>query len=142
MAHRLAISGTHYAKFIYNVSAHVGPGQADSNNPDDVQLVQFLLREIIKAEALPRKVAPPNPTGQFDAATGFWIYLFQNAIHGAVKKAVIDGTVSPAKNALYDINSPWMIVFLNIRLQILAPQIFNGILTNQELRPSLRASLK
>jgi len=143
MAQRLAVSGAGDLKFIFNVSKHVGPFDAQPNDKDDVQLVQFLLREGIKASGV--KVKPgidvPRPTGQFDAQTGFWIYRIQDGMHDSSKSVVIDGIVSPAKGVFYTINSPWAIVFLNYTIKQKAPLVFSGIPTNPELSPTLRASL-
>lgn len=141
---RLPPGGATGMKFIYNVSKHVGPMKSNPNDADDVQLVQFLIREVRKSN--PSSVtlaglAVPTLSGLFDAVTGFWIYQSQSNYlqRGGV---TIDGIVSPARGELYHPGCPWVIIHLNFFLHKQAPAVFDALPDNAELRPTLRTSLR
>jgi len=55
---------------IVNVLKRVGP--TEINDPSDVKVVQALIR--MHTSAFAKKVGVPQVTGNFDAATGFYIY--------------------------------------------------------------------
>jgi hypothetical protein len=135
--------------FFYNVSDYVGPkfisGAVTSNSlllrtknlADDVQLVQFFLRETSDSVAGSDVAQVPTPSGTFDAPTGFWIYHRQNLFG-----LTVDGVVSPAKGVVFGGGNPYFIVMLNS--QFLADKgkaEFENIPNRSELSPSLRASL-
>src|SRR5579871_3607112 len=83
---------------IVNVFDKVGPDQ--TNNADDVKVVQKLLQ--MAAKGTPVGIDTPNITGKFDAATGFWAYHIQVALHdGTHPNQIIDGIVSPAHGSAY-----------------------------------------
>lgn len=94
---------------IVNVLLPVGPGQ--TNNTDDVKVVQNLLHAIALTQSGRTGVMAPQLTGRFDAATGFWIYYLQSTLRtgGA---GVVDGIVSPARGASFA-GTPFFIVHLN-----------------------------
>ncbi len=97
---------------VINVLQHVGPNQ--SNNSDDVKVVQELLQMIAKGSGWVATVGVPNVTGQFDSCTGFWIYHAQY-IHkqrGHVNQ-IIDGVVSPAHGTTYAPGATWTILAFN-----------------------------
>lgn len=138
MAFKMNIRSTQFGlSYIYNVSRHVGADvDRCANLHDDVALVQFLFKEVMP------KVAPvnsqwglPKVTGQFDAATGFWIYHAQSG--GSTR----DGIVSPAKGVTYGVDA-WMISKLNYQFKQHFPQRFERLADDPELPMSLRASLK
>jgi hypothetical protein len=122
--------------FIYNVSQKVGYKQ--SNLPEDVQLVQFLLREISRGRPDLHLLGLPNVTGRFDSVTGFYVYLWQHYAH----RPVIDGVVSPAHGLTYTASAAWVIVDLNASYRNLSKQGFETLHTNPELSPALRASIQ
>jgi hypothetical protein len=146
MAGKLVLSAGNAAgmPFFYNVSKHVGPFKDNPNDPDDVQLVQFLIREGLKAKppsAARSGLAIPTLSGQFDPTTGFWISLAQQSFRSK-PGVTIDGIVSPARGQQYHPGCPWVIFSINLRLFEAAPKVFLDLPNNPELRPSLRASLK
>lgn len=126
--------------FIYNVSSHVGDSRTCPNLPDDVQLIQFLIRELIpKLDASGgRKIRElPRLTGQFDALTGFWIYNIQSSNEDVVK---VDGVISPAKGVTYGAKA-WTIAGLNYKYKQFYPDKYDKLHLHPELSPTLRASL-
>lgn len=130
---------------IYNVSKHVGSQNASPNDADDVQLVQVLLREVLKTFPKVRSdLARPTPSGLFDTATAFWIFKIQaDGLDGGRRPgAEIDGVVSPARGLLYSAQCPWIIARLNFMLNASAPKVWRELPNNPELRQSLRNSLR
>lgn len=126
--------------FIYNVSSHVGDARTCPNLKDDVQLVQFLLREVVpKLDPTGgRKIQElPRPSGQFDVLTGFWIYNMQSSNEDIV---TVDGIVSPAKGVSYG-SKAWLIAGLNFKYKQFFPDRFEKLHLHPELSPTLRASL-
>ena len=79
---------------VYNIDSAVGSGK--TNKPDDVRLVQELLKAVAKAEG---NWAPPTPLpvdGRFSNSLRIWIVAFQT--RSAVLnpgKVVVDGLVDP-----------------------------------------------
>jgi hypothetical protein len=122
--------------FIYNVSQKVGYKQ--SNLPDDVQLVQFFLREIGRTRPDVQMLGLPQPTGKFDALTGFYVYLWEHYAH----RPVIDGIVSPAHGLTYAPQAAWVITDLNASYRNISKQGFETLHLNPELSPTLRASIQ
>ena len=96
---------------IVNVEARVGP--AEANLRDDVKIVQQLLL-MNWGDDSRRTYGLPRVTSHFDASTGFWIYLFQVEIKGALPQQVVDGVISPAQGAAYGPGGIWSIVSLNV----------------------------
>lgn len=93
---------------VVNVLGRVGPGE--SNNPDDVRVVQRLLEMCSRGKATAGNIGYPQSTGHFDAATGFWIYHVQNKL----RRQIVDGVVSPAHGAHYAPGGGvWTIVLFN-----------------------------
>jgi hypothetical protein len=93
---------------IVNVLGRVGPGEP--NNPDDVKVVQRLLQLASRGGGPATSLGIPQPTGRFDAVTGFWIYFTQ----GFFKGQTVDGVVSPARGAHYAPGGGiWTIVLFN-----------------------------
>ncbi len=133
--------GNHSFKFFYNVSQHVGPRLSNPNNPDDVELVQFLVLKVMSkiggGNAL--SLGLPRLTRSFDAVTGFWIFRLQ-ADTGSI---TIDGIVSPAKSdGLYGPNSAWVIIRLNHFFKLHFPSEFENLPDNPLLSISLRNSIR
>lgn len=94
---------------IVNVLARVGSGEA--NNPDDVRVVQRLLQLASRGGSPAKSLGVPQPTGHFDAVTGFWIYHTQNWY----PRQKVDGVVSPAHGAHYAPGGGvWTIVLFNV----------------------------
>ncbi len=94
---------------IVNVLGRVGPGEP--NNPDDVRVVQRLMQMGARGKAPAASIGVPQPTGHFDAATGFWIYHAQRIFS---KHQIVDGVVSPAHGSQYSpAGGIWTIVIFN-----------------------------
>lgn len=143
MASRLNLSHPFEGmSFIYNVSAPVGwiPNKC-KNNPDDVQLVQFLLLENLKRMA---NFAGgvwdfPFPNGTMDSVTGFWIFIQQKSSGGNL---MIDGVISPATGVSFGAHE-WTIVDINSDyLRYYGDAAFENIPNNPQLSASLRRSLQ
>ncbi|MFN7934088.1 MAG: hypothetical protein U0R19_12230 [Bryobacteraceae bacterium] len=130
------IAGMNY---IYNVSSHVGCRRKCPNNPDDVQLVQFFIREIVprfyESQIIPEL---PRLTGQIDGITAFYIYDIQRMGGTSME---VDGIVSPARGLVYAGSHPWLISVLNFKYKSFFPDLYDKIPFHPELRPTLRASL-
>lgn len=94
----------------YNVSSHVGKNKP--NQPDDVQLVQFLCKRMAiagepkEAPDVVAKMAAVEVTGTYDDATGAAILALQKW-HGSIA----DGIVSPAKGGSYagGVHTIWLL---------------------------------
>ncbi len=108
---------------IVNVLGRVGPGEP--NNPDDVRVVQSLLQMCARGKAFAASIGVPQPSGHFDAATGFWIYQTQNSMRGQV----VDGVVSPAHGTHYAPGGGvWTIVIFNNIAKSTAPAEYAAFL--------------
>jgi hypothetical protein len=104
-----------------NVLAHVGTKQA--NNLDDVKVVQKLLQLCSKGSEFAAEIGLPAISGRFDAATGFWIYRFQDIDRRKSPSTVIDGIVSPARGGSYG-GGTWTIISMNLFAKEKDPQGF------------------
>lgn len=144
MASRTKIIGDQFLSFIYNVSQPVGPGKP--NLPDDVMLLQFLLRTTLPRQQ-PSRIRSPFPplNGIWDLATGFWTYETQFLLDRNLKgRATIDGVASPVRegtNGTYGGGKIWTIMALNRSLKTNFPGIFDGLPDHPDLSPSLRVSI-
>lgn len=94
---------------IVNVKQRVGPKEA--NEPNDVRVVQTLLG-MIKSN-FSKTVGLPKISGNYDAATGFWIYDTQFFTKQQHPNVIVDGIVSPARGSVYAAGAPWTIVLFN-----------------------------
>ncbi|HWB13095.1 MAG TPA: hypothetical protein VG826_27975 [Pirellulales bacterium] len=144
MACRIEVSGDARLPFIYSVSAHVGPGQA--NQPDDVELVQFLMAETLKRQTssnLRIRSPVPQVTRAFDLMTGFWIYELENVLVSKLE-GQLDGIVSPVRGHRLHFaeGKYWLIAALNLQIKLVAPTVFAGIPDNPQLSATLRASIR
>jgi hypothetical protein len=102
---------------IVNVLARVGPGE--TNNTEDVKVVQRLMQMGARGKAPAASIGVPQVTGHFDAATGFWIYHAQRLY----RNLTVDGIVSPAHGAHYAPGgSIWAIVIFNDIAKSTCPQ--------------------
>ena len=127
--------------YIYNVSARVGWVPGCPNNPDDVQLVHFLLQENCKRTSDLAKGSwdIPFPNGTMDAVTGFWIFVQQR---GHRKSQTMDGVVSPAQGVHYG-SMEWTIVSLNSDYRTLyGDQAFQDLPNSPGLGPTLNRALQ
>ena len=77
---------------IYNLDAPVGPGKP--NRPDDVKLVQCLLRLVWKKIDNSAVLSPIKVTGQFDQATATGVVAFQTYV-SQVKNVRRDDVIDP-----------------------------------------------
>lgn len=130
--------------YIYNVDARVGwiPGSCP-NQPDDVQLVQFLLFQLcMRSGDMARGEWDfPAPTGKMDALTNFWIFVQQRS-HQKTQHQTIDGVISPAHGAHYG-SQEWTIVSLNSEYRLLyGNEAFENLPNNPALSPTLRKALQ
>ena len=126
---------------VYTVSAHVGPGQ--TNNPTDVELVQFLIVESLKLpNTLRIKKPPPAITRTFDTITGFWIFEIQASIERSGLSHVVDGIISPARGQVYSGHDIWTIVGMCRKLSQSNHAKYMGIPANPTLSGTLQAELQ
>lgn len=100
--HRLALA--------INVGKTVGYGYDAKNDPDDVMIVQRLIRMINIPTT--QQYERPALTGKIDAVTCFWIFAFQKSRHRYARGVVVDGLVSPARGSTYFKGAPWTIIQL------------------------------
>ncbi len=129
--------------FIWNVSQHVGCKSGNPNYATDVELVQFFLREQIKAgllgtQATQGAFAPQFAVdGKYTAAVGFWIFYSQL---GGKESAVVDGIVSPAKGTNYGAGA-WAIAKMNFNYKKMFPAEWANLACDTRLSAALRAQL-
>lgn len=104
---------------IYNLDSAVGPKQP--NRPDDVRLVQCLLRLVWKQIADSNVLTPITVTGTLDAATATGIVAFQRdiALFKNVKRDdIIDPMPSKRGGVDFETKAPnghlYSIYYLNI----------------------------
>ena len=117
----------HGLSSIVNVLNRVGP--TEPNNPDDVKVVQTLLR-MLKSN-FSKKVGVPQVTGNYDASTGFWIYdqqYFYKSKAGH-HNVVVDGVISPARGAAYSAGAEWTIVLFNYQAKRDSPAEYAAFLS-------------
>jgi hypothetical protein len=108
---------------IVNVLARVGP--TETNTSDDVRVVQRLLQMCARGSNIGARIGMPQPTGNFDAATGFWIFYTQA---GQRRGVIVDGIVSPAHGAHYAPGGGvWTIVIFNYLAKNASPQEYAAL---------------
>ena len=113
---------------VVNVNQRVGPDE--NNNSDDVRVIQRLLQLASKG-AGPRaaSIGVPQVSGNFDAATGFWIYYTQDWLKGHGNSGqVVDGVVSPAHGSAYGPKAIWTIVLFNHFAKLHSPAEYPAFL--------------
>jgi len=96
---------------ILNVRQKVGPDSDCINDHDDVTAVQRLIALVARDFQAQHGFGLPQPSGRFDAVTGFYIYRLQVKNEHAAGRT-IDGAVSPARGASYGAEI-WSIVHFN-----------------------------
>ena len=116
----------HGLSTIVNVLKRVGPSEA--NEAADVRVVQRLIQMAGKGSAAGVKIGLPSVTGNYDAATGFWIYHVQRVQKRSHPLQIIDGIVSPAHGASYASNTHWAIVLLNALAKDFSPADYRAFL--------------
>jgi hypothetical protein len=113
---------------IVNVLGRVGPNEP--NNADDVRVVQQLLQMGARGSTI-AGLGLPQPTGRFDAATGFWIFYMQNFRQARHAAQVVDGVVSPAHGFGYSpAGGVWTIVLFNFFAKDHSPVEYAAFLAN------------
>jgi hypothetical protein len=119
----------------------VGPTSKQPNTPDDVELVQFLLREFWKRTGVDTVFNDvPALTRKMDVVTAFWLLRFQRALD---QVETPDGVVSPAHGAQYSPGKDWTIVDLKgMYNQLFGAEAFARIPINPELSGTLRQQLQ
>lgn len=140
MAYKLALEtpkkGAAQFSFLYNVSEAVGWKSTNANRPTDVELVQFLIKELKSLGEFPNVEGPPvNVTGRYDVATGYWI--FRKQIDGP-SSFICDGVVSPVTAAN---RMSRVLTWFNFRLFMRNPQVYANLPSDPRLSPALRAEL-
>lgn len=139
MAYKLSFAPQNGLSFIWNVSQHVGWKKTCPNRPTDVELCQFLLKELVEKGIIGSTVIgsakAPQVNGVFDSTLGFWIYLEQDT-----PGATADGVISPAKGISYGANV-WLITWLNNQYRKAFPQSYETLHLDSRLSMGLRAEL-
>jgi len=118
----------HGLSTIVNVLKRVGPNEA--NDAADVRVVQRLIQMAGKGGPVAAKVGLPAVTGNFDAATGFWIYHVQRVQKHSHSLQIIDGIVSPAHGVSYASHTHWAIVLLNDLAKSKSPSEFSAFVSS------------
>ena len=109
---------------VVNVLGRVGP--RESNNPEDVRVIQQLLQMASRGSPIASRIEVPQATGRFDAATGFWIFYTQSIQRTG---AIVDGVVSPARGAHYGPGGGiWTILIFNQYAKSNCPQEYAAFL--------------
>ena len=141
MAARLKLSSGKLP-FIWNVSAKVGPGSENPNNPTDVELMKILLVMALELPSVVRfglkgRSLQPQRDSQFDPILGFWIYRFQQL----GKHPGGDGIASPARGVSFAPGTPWVIFSFNEFARQADEELWQKLPQNSTLSPQLRAEL-
>jgi hypothetical protein len=116
-----------------NVSQRVGPLNCPSD-PGDVEAVQRLLNLCARNTAARLGFALPQPTGQFDPVTAFFIFYIQWYSHKDNPGTVIDGVVSPATGAFYG-PGPFVITNMNILARRTDQAAWDNLLSRYPVSP-------
>jgi hypothetical protein len=89
-------SNATYLDFFYNVTMAVGPPGTAPNRHDDVMLVQYLLKNLVRAGIyVPPTLSKPFPVdGQMGPDTAAWIADYQLTKHRILR--VLDGRIDRA----------------------------------------------
>ena len=118
----------HGLSAIVNVVGRVGPSEV--NNNADVRVVQRLIQMGARASTAGVKIGLPAVTGNYDAATGFWIYHVQFVQKHSHPNQIVDGIVSPAHGSSYAANTHWAIVLFNALAKDNSPAEFAAFLSS------------
>src|SRR5262245_62895726 len=128
----IVLAGGVTLDYIYNVSKPIGPGQF--NQPDDVRLLQFLLKEYETRPSAPHTPLLPLPSvsGNFDDLTAVRIYYLQVKMKKLNPGSILDGIVSPARGLIYDLRTEasWFIATLNYSLKDADSKRFDALRDN------------
>jgi len=120
--------------FFYSVDEAVG--RDAPNHPDDVRLVQFMLKGVFESPDVTPLPEPITIDGIFGPRTWSAIVEFQRrwrrmTARVATPDGVVDGRVSPARNAGYDHHAriySHTIVSLNLEIKACHPEYFETYL--------------
>lgn len=104
----------------FNVDESVG--RQGANHPEDVLLVQFMLRTVAEmtpsqspqGESRRQRILQIPVTGFCDEATIDGIRAWQEARKETISGTVVDGRVSPARGYFYGGVGEWTIVDVNV----------------------------
>lgn len=140
MAYRMKVTGSFKSSlpYMYNVSSRVEFFTGE-NLPEDVMLVQFILRELIPTWGM--KGALPAVNGVMNELTAFWIYMFQQWC-GAQAGMTMDGMVSPSQSDCQHSKGVFTIAGLNKAYKVQFPERWASLPDNPAVPASLRAQLK
>jgi hypothetical protein len=129
--------------YIYNVSNPVGPGKF--NQPDDVHLVQFLLKEYETRAIVPGTALLPLPavSENFDDLTAVWVYYLQFKMKKENPGSVLDGIVSPARGLVYNLRTEaaWFIAALNYSLKDADSNRFDALMDNPLIKSVIKEQI-
>jgi hypothetical protein len=140
MAARLILKGAKLP-FIWNVSARVGPGTDNPNNPTDVELMKTLLVLALGVPSVGKfglkgnSLRPPKD-GQFDPILGFWIFRLQQ-----LGRHTGDGIASPARGVSFAPGNPWVIFTFNEFASEADRELWENLDRNKTISAPLRAEL-
>jgi len=140
MAYRMKVTGSlkTYLPYMYNVSGRVEL-QTGENLPDDVMLVQFILRELIPTWGL--RGALPAVNGVMNEVTGYWIFVFQQWC-GSKAGIILDGMVSQSQADGYHSGGMFTIAGLNKAYKDEFPDRWATLADNPAVPALLRSKLK
>lgn len=118
----------HGLSVLVNVVNRVGPSEL--NNSSDVRVVQRLIQMGARGTSAGVKIGLPAATGNYDAATGFWIYHVQFIQKRSHPNQIVDGIVSPAHGSSYAPDTHWAIVLFNALAKDQSPAEFASFLSS------------
>jgi hypothetical protein len=138
MAHRKNLVTPHKGmSFVWNVDNKVGSQITESNDSDDVSLVQLLFNLIVDttSSVTPGCKRRPPVNGQMEPITAFWIYFFQVEAGQGTK---IDGYFSPIRGQNL---GPFMLSRINFTGFVRAKAQWENLPNHPMCPPSLKTKL-
>jgi hypothetical protein len=142
-------SNATYLDFIYNVTYAVGPLGTAPNRPDDVLLVQYFLKNIVRARFWePPTLSKPFPVnGRMGPDTAAWIWDYQ--LFKRARCCILDGRIDRALGVTTSSTHTWYtIVHLNYDFEYAchmrdgSSDRYNALEDDNEAPPELRRAIK
>lgn len=136
---------TSIVPIFFNIDASVGE-KAQNSNPEDILLVQFLLRTLAESatsssptgETRRQRILKVPVTGVCDALTVDGIRAWQEGRHDGSRATVVDGRADSARDVFYVKDGEWTIADLNGMFRMLFPNIWPRLQDHPKCPPPIK----